>query len=108
MLGVIGIILSLALLMVLAYKGWPVILLAPVLALLAASFALLQGDPYIFWRPTLKYSWSMRQIMSKVIIPYSCWVPSLEKSWMMRESQNPSHTMLQTNWGPEKKFGHLL
>lgn len=43
MLGVIGIILSLALLMVLAYKGWPVILLAPVLALLAASFALLAG-----------------------------------------------------------------
>lgn len=43
MFGVIGIILSLGLLIFLAYKGWSVILIAPVLALLAASFALLDG-----------------------------------------------------------------
>jgi len=39
MLGVIGIILSLALLMYLAYRGITVLILAPVLALLAALFA---------------------------------------------------------------------
>ena len=43
MLGVIGIIISLGLLMYLAYKGWSVIILAPILALLAASFALFNG-----------------------------------------------------------------
>ncbi len=43
MLGVIGIIISLGLLMYLAYKGWSVIILAPILALLAASFAIFNG-----------------------------------------------------------------
>lgn len=43
MFGVIGIVLSLGLLIFLAYKGWSVILVAPILALLAASFALLDG-----------------------------------------------------------------
>lgn len=43
MLGVIGIIISLGLLMYLAYRGWSVIILAPILALLAASFAFFSG-----------------------------------------------------------------
>jgi len=43
MLGVIGIIISLGLLMYLAYKGWSVIILAPILALLAAAFAIFDG-----------------------------------------------------------------
>ncbi|MBR0599410.1 GntP family permease [Sinanaerobacter chloroacetimidivorans] len=43
MLGVFGIILSLGLLMYLAYRGWSVIILAPILALLAAAFAIFDG-----------------------------------------------------------------
>jgi len=43
MLGVIGIIISLGLLMYLAYRGWSVIILAPILALFAASFAIFNG-----------------------------------------------------------------
>ncbi len=43
MFGLIGIILSLCLLIYLAYRGWSVILLAPILALLAASFAVFDG-----------------------------------------------------------------
>ncbi|MBR0597975.1 GntP family permease [Sinanaerobacter chloroacetimidivorans] len=43
MFGVIGIVLSLGLLIFLAYKGWSVILIAPILALFAASFTLLDG-----------------------------------------------------------------
>ncbi len=43
MFGVIGIILSLGLLIFLAYKGWSVILIAPILAMLAASFTFLDG-----------------------------------------------------------------
>lgn len=38
MIGIFGIILSLVLLMYLAYRGWSVIILAPLLALLAAVF----------------------------------------------------------------------
>ena len=38
MIGILGIVLSLVLLMYLAYRGWSVILLAPLLALLAAVF----------------------------------------------------------------------
>lgn len=44
MIGVIGIILSLGLLMYLAYKGVSVIILAPCLALLATCFGLFQGE----------------------------------------------------------------
>lgn len=43
MIGVLGIIISLGLLMYLAYRGWSVIILAPVLALLAAAFAVFDG-----------------------------------------------------------------
>jgi H+/gluconate symporter-like permease len=39
MIGLIGIILSLALLIFLAYRGWNVIILAPLMALLATAFA---------------------------------------------------------------------
>ena len=46
MIGVIGIILSLVLLIYLAYKGWSVILIAPVLALIAASFTLFEGGEF--------------------------------------------------------------
>ncbi|XVG96312.1 GntP family permease [Eubacteriales bacterium KG125] len=44
-IGIIGIIISLALLMYLAYKGWSVILLAPLLALVAVIFAGFAGEP---------------------------------------------------------------
>lgn len=44
MIGIFGIILSLALLMYLAYKGWSVIILAPLLALLAVIFAGFAGE----------------------------------------------------------------
>lgn len=40
MLGLIGVIVSLVLLIYLAYKGWSVILIGPVLALLAALFSM--------------------------------------------------------------------
>lgn len=43
MIGIFGIILSLALLMYLAYRGWSVILLGPVLALLAVAFSAVDG-----------------------------------------------------------------
>lgn len=43
MIGIIGIIISLGLLMYLAYRGWSVIILAPILALLAAAFAVFDG-----------------------------------------------------------------
>lgn len=43
MIGVIGIVISLFLLMYLAYKGWSVILIAPILASLAAAFAVFDG-----------------------------------------------------------------
>lgn len=43
MIGIIGIIISLVLLMYLAYKGWSVILLAPILALLAVVISGLGG-----------------------------------------------------------------
>jgi len=46
MIGVIGIIISLFLLMYLAYRGWSVILIAPVLACLAASFAIFDGGSF--------------------------------------------------------------
>ncbi len=46
MIGVIGIIISLGLLIFLAYKGWSVIIIAPLLALLAASFAIFQGGEF--------------------------------------------------------------
>ncbi len=43
MIGFIGILLSLCLLIYLAYRGWSVILLAPILALLATCFSLFDG-----------------------------------------------------------------
>ncbi len=43
MIGVIGIILSLGLLIYLAYKGWSVILVAPLLAVFAVAFTALGG-----------------------------------------------------------------
>lgn len=46
MLGVIGIIISLVLLMYLAYRGWSIVLLAPVLALLAAAFQIGDGSGF--------------------------------------------------------------
>ena len=46
MIGVIGIIISLGLLIFLAYKGWSVIIIAPLLALLAASFAIFSGGSF--------------------------------------------------------------
>lgn len=46
MIGVIGIVISLFLLMYLAYKGWSVILLAPILACVAAAFTLLEGGSF--------------------------------------------------------------
>lgn len=44
MTGIFGIILSLALLMYLAYRGWSVIILAPLLSLLAVIFAGFAGE----------------------------------------------------------------
>lgn len=46
MIGVIGIVISLFLLMYLAYRGWSVILLAPILACVAAAFTLLEGGSF--------------------------------------------------------------
>ena len=46
MIGVIGIILSLGLLIYLAYRGWSIILLAPILALLASAFAIFEGGDF--------------------------------------------------------------
>ncbi|WP_154939418.1 GntP family permease [Bacilliculturomica massiliensis] len=46
MIGVIGIVISLLLLMYLAYRGWSIILLAPILACFAAAFALLEGGEF--------------------------------------------------------------
>ena len=46
MIGVIGVVISLLLLIYLAYKGWSVILIAPVLALVAALFVLFEGGSF--------------------------------------------------------------
>ena len=46
MIGVIGIIISLVLLMYLAYRGWSIILLAPILALFASAFTILEGGDF--------------------------------------------------------------
>ena len=46
MIGVIGIIISLILLMYLAYRGWSIILLAPILALFAAAFTIVEGGDF--------------------------------------------------------------
>lgn len=46
MIGVIGVIISLALLIYLAYKGWSVILIAPVLALIASVFVIFEGGQF--------------------------------------------------------------
>ncbi|WP_312355736.1 GntP family permease [Aminipila sp.] len=46
MIGVLGIIISLGLLMFLAYKGWSVIIIAPLLALLAAAFTVFEGGDF--------------------------------------------------------------
>ena len=45
-MGVVGIILSLVLLIYLAYKGWSVILIAPVLALIASAFSTFSGGDF--------------------------------------------------------------
>lgn len=49
-MGLLGILLGLALLVWLAYRGWSVLLLAPVAALVAAAFA---GEPLLaHWTQT--------------------------------------------------------
>jgi H+/gluconate symporter-like permease len=49
-MGLLGILLALALLVVLAFRGWSVLLLAPLAALLAAAFA---GEPLLaHWTQT--------------------------------------------------------
>ncbi len=48
MLGLLGILLSLCLLIYLAYRGWSVILLAPILALLATTFSMFDGGEVHF------------------------------------------------------------
>lgn len=46
MIGVIGVVISLILLIYLAYKGWSVILIAPVLALIASVFVIFEGGEF--------------------------------------------------------------
>lgn len=46
MIGVLGVIISLVLLIYLAYKGWSVILIAPVLALIASIFVVFDGGEF--------------------------------------------------------------
>lgn len=46
MIGVLGVIISLVLLIYLAYKGWSVILIAPVLALIASIFVIFDGGEF--------------------------------------------------------------
>ena len=46
MIGVIGVIISLILLIMLAYKGWSVILIAPILALIASVFVIFEGGDF--------------------------------------------------------------
>lgn len=46
MIGVLGVIISLVLLIYLAYKGWSVILIAPVLALIASVFVIFDGGEF--------------------------------------------------------------
>ncbi len=46
MIGIIGVVISLALLIYLAYKGWSVILIAPVLALIASVFVIFEGGEF--------------------------------------------------------------
>ena len=46
MIGVIGVIISLILLILLAYKGWSVILIAPILALIASVFVIFEGGDF--------------------------------------------------------------
>ena len=53
-MAVVGIILSLVLLIYLAYKGWSVILIAPVLALSQQHFQLLTAEISMVWQFTQK------------------------------------------------------
>ena len=46
MIGVIGVVISLILLIYLAYRGWSVILIAPVLALIASVFVIFEGGEF--------------------------------------------------------------
>lgn len=46
MIGIIGVVISLVLLIWLAYKGWSVILIAPVLALIASVFVIFEGGEF--------------------------------------------------------------
>lgn len=46
MIGVLGVIISLVLLIYLAYKGWSVILIAPILALIASVFVIFDGGEF--------------------------------------------------------------
>ena len=58
-MGLVGILLGLALLMWLAYRGWSVLMVAPVAAMLAAAIS---GEPLLaHWTQTfMPGCWSIR------------------------------------------------
>jgi H+/gluconate symporter-like permease len=72
MIGLAGIILSLVLLMYLAYRGINVLVLAPVLALLAV---LAQGDLPILGTYTQVFMAALGRYVVQ-FFPCSCWAPS--------------------------------
>ncbi len=73
MIGVLGILVSLALLMYLAYRGINVLVLAPVLALLAA---LIGGEPRLLATYTQVFMTSLGGFWSSTFRS-SCWAPFL-------------------------------
>ena len=66
-MGLAGILVGLALLVVFAFRGWSVLLLAPAAAVLAAAFA---GEP-LSWRTGRRPSWAAPRSSSRSSFPCS-------------------------------------
>ena len=70
-MGLLGILLGLALLIALAFRGWSILLLAPIAALIAAGFA---GEPLLAsWTQTQTFM-GKRQALLRNSFRCSCWV----------------------------------
>lgn len=87
-MGIVGIVLALALLMFLAYRGLSLILLSPAMALLAAIIA--GGLP-----PIASYTQIFMTSTGGFIItffPLFLWAPCSESSWTTADARKASRT----------------
>lgn len=108
MFGVIGIVLSLALLIFLAYKGWSVILIAPVLALLATSFVLLDGGSiHLLATYTEVFMVNLANYV-KNYFPIFMLGAIFERSWMIQGQLDLLPCLYQPKSDVVKKYGPWL